>query len=626
MRSDRIDFSAEAADRLEEIGSVLGLDRPPRIGEINELFRAVHSLKGLAGLKGFGRFAHALHEAESLLDAVRLSRIHWSAAVRSGLERFFRAFEEGMGRAAADGNDEAFSPETAVAMLSIDAGPGKLVAPPSPLSASLDLPPRTLSCLSEYEESRLRVHLAAGTPIYTIDVGFPLDTFETTLKALGAALNAAGEWIATLPQAAGFSAERLAVQLLAASSSPPSGLPEGAVVRRITRAAPPGPAEEPTRAPAGRTVRLETDRLEALLNEAEETRARFLRFAGDVARWEHLLAPSDRAIAARLRQRAELSLSRLTRQAAAIRTIPISFLADRLRRAAERVVEASGKKAVFRIVGGDSEIDRTLADDLADPLLHLLRNAIDHGIEPPAERAAAGKPEAGTVTMMVRSRNSRLLISIGDDGRGIDLPAVVRRARDLGWIAPGQEPTEAEVHEFLFRPGFSTASAISEISGRGVGLDLVAERVAARHGEVRVVSSPGAGARFEIEIANSQAVFDAMIVLEEGRPYAFPLAAIGRVERERDDGKAVALIRALDGSDPVPGQRRTTMILRDGSAISVAKVLRQEMIVVRAVETADPAPFLIGASQGRGEEVILVLDPKRLLRHARAGAPARGPS
>jgi chemotaxis protein histidine kinase CheA len=146
----------------------------------------------------------------------------------------------------------------------------------------------------------------------------------------------------------------------------------------------------------------------------------------------------------------------------------------------------------------------------------------------------------------------------------------------------------------------------------------VAERVAARHGKFGRVS-PGLGARFEIEIANSQAVFDAMIVLEEGRAYAFPVAAIGRVEREGAVAGAVPLIRALNGTQPRASGPRTAMILRDGSAISVAKVLRQEMIVVRAVETADPPPFLIGASQGRGADVILVLDPKRLLRHA---APA----
>jgi two-component system chemotaxis sensor kinase CheA len=623
MSNDRIDFSAEAAERLEAVNAVLALEHPPRIGEINELFRAVHSLKGLAGLKGFGRLARALHEAETLLDAVRLSKIPWTDAVRSALGRFFRVFETALGPAAARGSDDGFSPEDAIAELSLAREVETAAAPP-PLSGALELSAKTLACLSEYEESRLRFHLASGTPIYTIDVGFPLDTFEPSLKALGAKLNREGEWIATLPQAAGFTAERLAVQLLVACAESPSGLPEDASVRLISRLPAPAPGEEAARTAPSRTVRLEAVRLEALLNEAEEVRARFQRLSSDVGRWERNLPPSERVVTARLRRRVELSLSNLTRQAAAIRTLPISFLADRLRRAAERVVEASGKKAVFRIVGGDSEIDRTLADDLADPLLHLLRNAIDHGIEAPAVRAAAGKPEAGTVTLMVRSKNSRLLISIGDDGRGIDIDAVVRRARDLGWVPPGHRPTEAEAHAYLFRPGFSTASAVSEISGRGVGLDLVAARVEARHGEVRVVSSPGVGTRFEIEIANSQAVFDAMIVLEEGRPYAFPLAAIGRVEREREETGAVPLIRALDGSAPSADGRRTAMILRDGSAISVARVLRQEMIVVRAVETADPPPFLIGASQGRGAEVILVLDPKRLLRHAAPRIAAAG--
>ena len=110
----------------------------------------------------------------------------------------------------------------------------------------------------------------------------------------------------------------------------------------------------------------------------------------------------------------------------------------------------------------------------------------------------AAKPEIGTVTLMVRSRNSRLLISIADDGAGIDVAAVVRRARELGWIGD-QDPSEEEAYAFVFRPGFSTASAVSEISGRGVGLDLVAERVAARRGSVRLVSTPGKGTRFEIE-------------------------------------------------------------------------------------------------------------------------------
>jgi hypothetical protein len=225
---------------------------------------------------------------------------------------------------------------------------------------------------------------------------------------------------------------------------------------------------------------------------------------------------------------------------------------------------------------------------------------------------------------MARSRNSRLLISIADDGRGIDAAAVVRRARELGWVAPGEQPSVADAHAFLFRPGFSTASAVSEISGRGVGLDLVAERVAARRGAVRVVSSPGRGTRFEIEIATAEAVFDALVVLEEGRAFAFPLAAVARVARESAGDGAIPLSRIVAASEPPAGAPRTTVFLSDRRAISVARVLRQEVLVVRPVATTRPSPFLIGASQGRGDEAVIVLDPKGILRAAPPPAAAAG--
>ncbi|HET9795810.1 MAG TPA: ATP-binding protein [Thermoanaerobaculia bacterium] len=624
MKRDSIDFSAEAGERIETARSVLSLGRAPRIGEINELFRAVHSLKGLAGLKGFSRFAGALHEAESLLDAIRLSKIPWSPRIAEALERFLLRLEAAIAASARSGDDAGFSAGDALAPLAAlraeSAAPAR-----SPLSAAVDLPERTLSCLSEYEESRLRAHVASGTPIWTIDVAFPLDAFESALKALGARVNASGEWIATLPQVEGFSAERLAVQLLVALGEPPGGLPENARVRCISRLPEkaPVPREEPPRAAPVRTVRLEASRLDSLLAEVDEARARFRKLAEELFRVEQELPPARRVEAARVRGALDGSLERLARQAAAIRTVPISLLADRLSRAARRILDASGKKAAFRVVGGESEIDRSLAEDLADPLLHIVRNAVDHGIETPAERRAAGKPESGTVTLMARSRSSKLVLSIADDGRGIDTAAVVARARELGWVAPGAFPSEEEARAFLFRPGFSTAAAVSEISGRGVGLDLVAERVAARRGEIRVRSTPGRGTRFEIEIAIAQAVFDALVVMEGDRPYAFPLAAIARVDRAASGDGAVPLSRLLRGAEPAAGSHRISVFLPDASAISVSQVLRQEMLVVRPVETQDPPPYLIGASQGRGDEAVLVLDPKRVFRHA-AGAAAAG--
>ena len=621
MTRDAVDFAAEAAERIEVVRAILSLGRAPRIGEINELFRAAHSLKGLAGLKGFSRFAGALHEAEGLLDAIRLSKVPWTGRVGEALDRFFLRFEAALGAASRSGDDSAFAADAAIAALSAAREPVR-EAPRVPLARAIDLPERTLACLSEYEESRLRFHVDAGTPVWAIDAGFPLDAFESALKALGARLNADGEWIATLPQAEGFGPDRLAVRLLAALASPPDFLPAGAAARRLSREAQaPRPAGE-ERAPApARTVRLDAPRLESLLADADEAAARFRRLSEEIVRLERDLPPARRVALARLRSGVDASLERVARDAAAIRTVPISALAERLSRAARRILEASGKRATFRIVGGKSEIDRALSDDLADPLLHIVRNAVDHGIETPDERRAAGKAESGLLTLMARSRSARLVISIADDGRGIDPAAVVRRARELGWVAPGGSPSEDEIHAFLFRPGFSTASAVSEISGRGVGLDLVAERVSARGGEIAVLSTPGRGTRFEIRIPIAQAVFDALIVLEAGRPYAFPLAAIARVGRETPSDAAVPLARLL-GGDSLPAGERVSVFLPDASAISVARVLRQEMLVVRPVETGEPAPYLIGASAGRGDEAVLVLDPKRILRRASASAGA----
>ncbi len=608
----RVDFAAEASERLEVIHRVLELGRPPKIAEINELFRAVHSLKGLAGLAGLARFGRALHEAENLLDSVRLSKLAWSGPVHDALSRFFEIFEDSITDAAQGGADDRFSAEDALVTLARGREP-EASGPQTPLGELLLLPEHTLSCLSEYEESRLRVNLEARLRIFTVDVSFPLDRFESGLKELGAVLNEDGEWIATLPQVSGFSAERLSVQLLVARAQEPAGLGDGMVVTRVDRAPDPEPLVESLRSTPGKSVRLDTSRVERLLSEAEEARGAFQKLSAEIERLEADLAPFQRVTVSRLRNRVDASLLRLTKEAAAIRTVPLSSLADRLRRAAERILTGSGKKAAVRVLGGEVEIDRSTADDLADPLLHLVRNAIDHGLESPPGRRAAGKSEVGSITIMARSRSSRLVVSIADDGRGIDEGAVVARAKQLGWIATQASPTRDEIMEFLFRPGFSTASSVSEISGRGVGLDLVKDRVEARQGEVRVFSTPGKGTRFEVEVSVSQAVFDAIVVLESGHAYAFPLAAVARIARN-GPADSVSLSRALGGDEPPAEALRVHILLPDSSSISVAQVLRQEMLVVRPVATASAPAYLIGASEGRGEEAILVLDPKRLVR------------
>jgi two-component system chemotaxis sensor kinase CheA len=616
-----IDFAAEAAERIEAIRSVLEIGREPKITEINEIFRAAHSLKGLAGLGGFDRFGKALHEAENLLDSIRLSRMPWSPRIADALARFLEGFETSLHAAARTGNDEAFPLEKMLRLLD-SARTTAVEGHTRPLSEDLDLPPESLSCLSEYEESRLRANIGSGMAIFAVDASFDLDTFESALKQVGARLNETGEWIATLPQVAGFTADRLAFQLLASAPDEPSGLPEGISARRVSRQrAVPVEVMESIRAASSKTVRLDSERLDRLLSEVEESRASYQKLAFELAHVEAELPPLRRVRLARLRERLGASVVRLTRQASAARTVPVSNLGARLQRAAVRLLETSGKMAAFTIEGGDVEIDRDLAEDLADPLLHLLRNSIDHGIEPPAQRRAAGKPEEARITLAARTRGSRLSISIVDDGRGIAEEQVLARARGLGWVKPTEIPSREDLYDFLFRPGFTTAAAVSQLSGRGVGLDVVAQRVAERHGEVHVDSEPGKGARFHLVVPVAQAVFDALIVEEEKKLYAFPLASIARVEREVPGAPpaTAALGAAMGGRAPSSQTGRMRLVLPDARTISVAAVLRQAVLVVRPIGAAVSTPFLIGASEGEGDEAILVIDPRPLLRRVEPG-------
>jgi two-component system chemotaxis sensor kinase CheA len=604
-----VDFADEASERLEALHTLLSRREQPRISEINEMFRSVHSLKGLAGLAGLERFGSALHEAEDLLDEVRLSRLPWTAEVHDALVRFFRIFEGALPMAARGGSDEAFDPGRALEVLA-SARQHPAAVEVRPLSLDLDLPERTLTCLSEYEESRLRANLSAGAGIFTVEAAFDLDGFEAGLKALGAKLNEAGEWIATLPQVAGFSSERLSVQLLAAATVAPADLGPNATVRRVSRA--PSPEIESIRAPSAKTIRLDAERLDRLLSEAEEARAAFQKLSFDLAELEAELPASRRARLRNRRNRLSTSLSRLTDLAASARTVPVSSLALRLERAAERLLEASGRSARFRVEGGDIEIDRALAEDLADPLLHLLRNATDHGIESAEERRAAGKAPEATITFSADARGPRLSLCLADDGRGIDEEEVFRRGRELGWVSGSERPSRDELFALLFRPGFSTAARVSQVSGRGVGLDLVADRVSARHGEIRVESRPGQGARFEIFVPVSRAVFEAIVVREGGKIYGFPLASVARVEKAQ--GGESALSKVIGREEPREKSPRLRVVVPEEGALTVDAVLGQEMIVVRPIETRDPVSYLIGVSEGSSEEAILVLDPVRLLR------------
>ncbi|MBP2303505.1 chemotaxis protein CheA [Azospirillum picis] len=210
----------------------------------------------------------------------------------------------------------------------------------------------------------------------------------------------------------------------------------------------------------------------------------------------------------------------------AIRMQPVKSIFARMPRMVRDLATRLGKNVEIATVGEMTEVDKTIIEELADPLTHMIRNALDHGIEPPADRIAAGKPPCGTITLSAENKGGRIIIRVEDDGRGIDRARVLARARSLGLVPPDAAPSSEEVDALLFAPGFSTSDTVTDVSGRGVGMDVVQRNIQRLGGRVTVQSEPGRGTGWTMSLPLTLAVLDGMLVRTGGELYVIPLANI----------------------------------------------------------------------------------------------------
>jgi len=217
-----------------------------------------------------------------------------------------------------------------------------------------------------------------------------------------------------------------------------------------------------------------------------------------------------------------------------LRMVPIGETFARFRRVVRDTAAELGKEVALEIVGGDTELDKAMVDRIADPLMHLVRNALDHGLETAEERLACGKPAQGTLTLNACHESGSILIRIVDDGRGIQRDKVLRRARERGLVEPGVVPPDEAILDLIFAPGFSTAEQVTSLSGRGVGMDVVRSNVQALRGSVTIDSAPGQGACFEIRLPLTLAIIDGFLVGVGLSKFIFPLDAVVEVIASRD--------------------------------------------------------------------------------------------
>jgi len=344
---------------------------------------------------------------------------------------------------------------------------------------------------------------------------------------------------------------------------------------------------------------------------------------------------------------AQARLSRdVQQQLFSIRTVPFGSMSERLYRIMRATAKELDKRANLEIRGGQVELDRSVLEKLAGPLEHLLRNALDHGVEPRATRVAAGKAETGEIALTVRQVGNEIAIEISDDGAGLDFTQIRAKAVALGRIAADVEPTDANLIEFIFEPGFTTATRVTQVSGRGIGMDVVRAEIAALGGRVEVSSRPGRGTTFLLYLPLTLAVAQAVLVRAGGRLWALPAPMVEQVQQVKAEAllsmyvqhqvewKGVTyplfyLPRLLGDAQHNPETARfnPVLLLRAGqstTAIHVDEMIGNQEVVVKNIgpQLARVSGIAGATVLGTGE-IVLIINPVQLAQ--RANLPSYDP-
>ncbi|MGA7118909.1 MAG: chemotaxis protein CheA, partial [Polyangiaceae bacterium] len=275
-----------------------------------------------------------------------------------------------------------------------------------------------------------------------------------------------------------------------------------------------------------------------------------------------------------------------------IRMVPLSTVFRRLPRMVHDLAASIGKKVKLEVEGETTEIDKSMVEQLVDPLTHLVRNAVDHGLEPPGDRKAAGKDEEGTIRLRAFHQGGNVVIEVSDDGRGINRSTVRAKAEDRGLIAPGAALTDDQIHELIFQPGFSTAAVVSDISGRGVGMDVVKRNVECLNGSLSLSSEAGAGTQVRVRLPLTLAILEGLAVRVGLQTFVIPLLSV--VESFRPTRNQV---RSVLGSPDVIDVRGTSL-----------PIVRLCNIFGIAGAESDPCATLICVVDSNGRNLAVVVD------------------
>ncbi len=585
-----VEFHAEVVDHLTQIeAALLQLDQQPDNPEaLNSIFRSFHTIKGNAGFLGLVPMQTLAHEVESLLDLARNHKIQLSSIIVTEILRSrdaLQALTQQVGVALESGK----VPDTIIPV-------SHLVQAVKHLAASGGVAPAAVSAgrASPPDEP---------SPVADITVPEPI-----------------------LPKPATVEPEPARSENSPYQVAPSAGTP--------AKSAAPTAAVSDKAPPSGQTVRVNTEKLDSLMD-----------VVGELVIVQSQIMESSRAIGdnGSPLQRNVAQLLRITKElqhtAMALRMIPIKPTFQKMERLARDLARSCVKKVQFSTDGEDTELDRTVVEEIADPMVHMVRNAMDHGLEPSEERVAAGKPETGSVHLSAYHQGSNIVIELRDDGRGINPEKIYKKAVEKGIIAPNATLSREEIFALIFAPGFSTAEKVTAVSGRGVGMDVVKRNIEKLRGKIEIESEVGKGSIFKIKLPLTMAIIDGLVVRVGQDKFILPATSVQMALRPTQEsittihgsgevlelrGRIMPLHRlhrrfGIPADNEKPWEGIVVIIEHSGktSALLVDEMVsKQEVVIKNLGSFMQGLPGVAGGAILGDGNIALILDPASILQAA----------
>lgn len=498
------DFVMESREHLAAIESrSLALEQDPGNAEaIHSIFRAFHTIKGLAGFLELDAVREVSHNVETVLDLARNGQLSVTSHV---------------------------------------------------IDVVLESADYLKACVAGIE-AKLHGHEAQAAPDNT-------RLLERIRSLMG------GEDLPAAPQV----------------GEPPSPAPRAEPEPAVN----PGAGRQQAMAGEAKAVKVDTGKLDYLVDMAGE-----LVIAQSMVRHDPDLATlKSPRLQRNLAQLARIT-GELQKTSMSMRLVPIGQLFQRVARQVRDLSRKMGKPAELEISGEETEIDRTIVEELADPLMHMVRNSLDHGIEDPGERAAAGKNPVACIGLRACHQAGHIVIEISDDGRGLDAERILAKAMEKGLVGNPEHLSQEEVFHLIFEPGFSTAAQVTDVSGRGVGMDVVRRQIQKLRGHVEIQSRVGKGATFTLKVPLTLAIIDGLVVGVGSERYIVPLFAVREMFRPTAD----AIFTVQD---------RAEMVMMRGNLLAVLRLYRKFGVKPRS---EDPCQGLLIVAEGEGQRFCLMVD------------------